>query len=120
MTKPRLINFKPGDRVHDWEIIEELPPRVYTSAMGGVKRSYRMFSCLCTRCGVTVSEVPLYNLRNGNSTMCAACGQKEKNIARSTFRSSRRVAKFVGKLNDQELGLLLEGATDEFRRRCHG
>jgi hypothetical protein len=120
MTKPRTVNFKPGDRVHDWEVIEELPVKVGYSPTSGRKRSQRMFLCRCTRCGVTVSKVALTGLRSGGSTMCVPCGQKQKAITRAVFRSSKRVNKLVSTLNDQELGLLLEGATDEFRRRCHG
>ena len=120
MTKPRTVIVKPGDRFHDWEIIEELPVKVGYSPTTGRKRSQRMFLCRCTRCGVTVSEVALTGLRSGISTMCLKCGQKQKTITRAVFRSSKRVAKFVGTLNNTELGLLLEGATDEFRRRRHG
>lgn len=108
------IKVHPGQTFHSWKVIKEVEPKRYG------KFTHRVFSCLCTECGVTISDVVLNNLRNGNSKSCISCGNRR--AAKADNRHQRMVVrgliKQLPEIPDELLVELMEAATNEFRGRC--
>ena len=111
MSRPAPV-ITPGQRFCDWEVIQEVD-----SAYGKSGQRRRRFLCLCRRCDTTTSELFLGNLRSGRSTCCVECAKGSKPFGPNVFRSLPAARRVMQSLSDDELGRLLEAATDEFRER---
>ena len=111
MSRP-FIAVSSGQRFCDWEVIKEVD-----STFGRTNQRRRRFLCLCRRCDTTTSEVYLGNLRSGRSTCCVECSKGTKPFGPNVFRYLPTTRRVLRSLSDDELGNLLEAATDEFRGR---
>ena len=111
MSRPAPA-ISPGQRFCDWEVIKEAES-VWDNK--GMRR--RRYLCLCRRCDTTTSEVYLQNLQSGRSTCCVECAKGTKPFGPNVFRYLPATRRVLRSISDDELGNLLEAATDEFRGR---
>ena len=112
---PRPLKISPGDRFHDWVVIEEVQRRVFAN-----NHSCRYFRCRCAACGVTEKEIQLNTLRSGISKRCVHCSSRQRAIRLKIHQPMmvRGLLVQLEEIPDHLLEELMEGATKEFRRRC--
>ena len=105
MGRHKTVMVKPGTLFGAWEVIGEGSLLELPSG-----KSQRRIRCLCTSCGVTISDVLLTNLRSGRSRCCADCAP--------IFSAAGNAKRYLEQMPDFLLEEVAKSIVSECRRRA--